>query len=248
MENSSEMNTTVDTNQSFSGSMFQTRRFYYTCKRALDILLSLLALLVLSPLFLIIAILIKLDSPGPVFFRQKRVGAKLAGDGKDLHWDREDFWCYKFRSMTTNADESVHQEYIKAYIANNESAMKEMEGENTKLHKLVNDQRITNIGRYLRKFSLDELPQFWNVLRGDMSLVGPRPCIPYELEMYTDRHRQRLQAKPGVTGLQQTVARCTISFEDQVNLDIEYITKQSFWFDLKILVMTPITIFTQKGA
>lgn len=242
------MDTISHFNQSLAGTEFHSRKGYYIAKRVLDIVLSALALIVLSPVILIIAILIKLDSPGPVFFRQQRVGAKLAGKGKGLHWERQDFHCVKFRSMTTNADQKVHQEYIKAYIANDESVMKEMEGENNTLHKLVNDQRITRVGKFIRKFSLDEVPQFWNVLRGDMSLVGPRPCIPYELEMYTDHHKQRLQAKPGITGLQQTVARCTISFEDQVNLDLEYISKQSFWYDLKILFMTPITIFTQKGA
>lgn len=163
-------------------------------------------------------------------------------------WVRHDFYCVKLRSMICNAREEIHKEYIKAYIADDQAAMKTLEGKDSSMHKLVNDKRVTRIGKILRKYSLDEVPQFWNVLRGEMSLVGPRPNIPYELEMYSARHLLRLLAKPGIMGLQQVTARCTASFEEQVNLDIQYIENQSIWLDIKILCMTPITIFIQKGA
>ncbi len=248
MENSSQGHISTEFSQSISESLFYQRRYYYALKRLIDIFLSLVALVFLSPLILFLGVLIKLDSAGPVFYKQKRVGAHLINRGEGMSWERKDFFCIKLRSMADNAREDVHKEYIKAYIANDQATMQTMEGKDASMHKLVHDKRVTRIGKIIRKFSLDEIPQFWNVLQGEMSLVGPRPNIPYELEMYSARHFERLQATPGITGLQQITARCTASFDEQVNLDIQYIKTQSTWLDLKILLLTPIIIFTQKGA
>ena len=150
--------------------------------------------------------------------------------------------------MKINADPSLHQAYVKALIENDEARMTAIQGAPTQPRKLVNDPRIIRPGKLLRKLSLDELPQFWNVLRGDMSLVGPRPAIPYEVEMYKPWHLQRLEAQPGITGLQQVSARCTTDFDRQVQFDIEYINSQSLWLDIKIILKTPLAVISTTGA
>jgi len=169
--------------------------------------------------------------------------------------------------MKINADSSVHKEYVKALIENNQEQMLAVQNaatrprkdKNTELllatentatrpRKLVNDARIIAPGKLLRKFSIDELPQLWNVIRGDMSLIGPRPAIPYEVEMYKSWHMRRLQAQPGITGLQQVMARCTTDFDEQISLDVEYINNQSLWLDLEIAIRTPLAIIMTKGA
>jgi lipopolysaccharide/colanic/teichoic acid biosynthesis glycosyltransferase len=150
--------------------------------------------------------------------------------------------------MKINADPSIHQKYIKALIENDEAQMTAIQGAPTQPRKLVNDPRIIHPGKLLRKLSLDELPQFWNVLRGDMSLVGPRPAISYEVEMYKPWHLRRLDAQPGITGLQQVTERCTTDFDQQVKLDIEYVDTQSLWLDVKIIIKTPLAVFSTKGA
>lgn len=221
---------------------------YYVAKRIIDIVVSLLLLVLLSPLMLLTAVSIYLYSPGPIFFTQERVGAKRQQNGKHFYWKRVFFRCYKFRTMKINADPSIHQAYVKALIENDEAQMTALQGAPTQPRKLVNDSRIIRPGKLLRKLSLDELPQFWNVLCGDMSLVGPRPAIPYEVEMYKPWHLQRLEAQPGITGLQQVTARCTTDFDQQVQFDIEYINKQSLWLDLKIIVKTPMAVMSTKGA
>jgi lipopolysaccharide/colanic/teichoic acid biosynthesis glycosyltransferase len=222
--------------------------YYFLAKRIIDILFSLVALTIFAPVIAIVATLIRLDSPGPIIFRQARVGTRLYKYGKSLLWKQENFYCYKFRTMSVDAKSDVHHAYIKALITKDQETLREIEGENASFHKLVNDKRITRVGKYLRRFSLDEVPQFLNVLKGDMSVVGPRPAIPYEVEYYTPRHMRRLTAKPGITGLQQITARCTKSFDEQVNLDIQYIEHQSLYLDIKIIFKTPFTVFTQKGA
>jgi lipopolysaccharide/colanic/teichoic acid biosynthesis glycosyltransferase len=229
-------------------SLMIGRNIYYLTKRMIDLSVSIVLLFCLSPVLLIIAILIKLDSPGPVIFKQTRVGARRYRTGKCYLWKRVDFPCFKFRTMAANTSEEVHKAYIKALVVNDEKTMKEMEGDGTTIHKLVKDKRITRVGKYLRQFSLDEVPQFWNVVRGEMSLVGPRPTIPYEIELYSARHLRRLNATPGITGLQQVTARNIGKFEDQINLDLKYIEKQSIWLDLKIIFMTPFAIIFQRGA
>jgi lipopolysaccharide/colanic/teichoic acid biosynthesis glycosyltransferase len=150
--------------------------------------------------------------------------------------------------MHQNADSSVHQAYIKALIDNDQEQIQVLQGDTSSVHKLVNDSRITRPGKLLRKLSLDELPQLFNVLRGDMSLVGPRPAIPYEVEMYKPWHLQRLEAQPGVTGLQQVTSRSVADFDEQVRLDIEYINHQSLWLDIKIILKTPLVILSTRGA
>lgn len=224
------------------------RYFYFAAKRALDVLISACLLLFLAPLMLAIAAAIWLYSPGPILFKQDRVGAKRVRSGKDFIWRRTTFRCLKFRTMHVNADSSLHKAYVQALIENDHAKMATIQGKSTSLRKLVHDSRITRPGRLLRKLSLDELPQFWNVLRGDMSLVGPRPAIPYEVEMYRPWHLRRLQAKPGITGLQQVTARSAADFDQQVQLDLRYIEQQSLWLDFTIMLKTPFVIISTRGA
>jgi lipopolysaccharide/colanic/teichoic acid biosynthesis glycosyltransferase len=229
--------------------LIDNRSGYYFIKRGLDVVMALVLLLLLSPLIFVIALAIAIYSPGPVFFVQKRVGARrISTHGKQSTWDRVIFPCYKFRTMHINTDSSIHQAYIKALIENDSEQIDKLQGEKSEVHKLVKDSRITRPGKLLRKLSLDELPQLWNVLLGDMSLVGPRPAIPYEVEMYKPWHLKRLEAQPGLTGLQQVRARSTADFDQQVRLDLEYIDHQSLWLDIKIILKTPIVILSTKGA
>lgn len=224
------------------------RKFFYTVKRIVDFLLSLTLLIILSPLMILIAGIIYLDSPGSALFSQERVGAKRYKHDGIWYWKKVHFRCYKFRTMRINSDTSIHYAYIKALIDNDQKKMEELQGQTTNIRKLVRDPRITRLGKILRKYSLDELPQLWNVLRGDMSLVGPRPAIPYEVEMYKPWYLQRLESQAGITGLQQVVARSAVDFDHQMQLDIQYIENQSFWLDLKIMLKTVFVVFSTKGA
>ncbi len=222
--------------------------WYYLAKRLIDFVLAAVLLVGFLPLLAVVAVLIKLDSRGPVFFRQKRVGARRVASDGAWRWERADFTCIKFRTMVHNADPAIHQAYVTALIHNDAQKMDEIQNGCQPLRKLVHDPRITRLGRYLRKFSLDELPQFINVLRGEMSLVGPRPAIGYEVEQYTPWHRGRLNAQPGITGWQQVKARCTAAFDDQVKYDLEYIENQSLRLDLKIMLLTPLEVLRHRGA
>jgi lipopolysaccharide/colanic/teichoic acid biosynthesis glycosyltransferase len=221
---------------------------YYFVKRLMDIVITSLLLVILSPLLLLICMAILIYSPGPIFFLQERVGARRVLRGKNTYWRKETFFCYKFRTMKVNADSSIHQAYVQALIQNDTEKMSALQGEATEVRKLVKDPRVTRPGKLLRKLSLDELPQFWNVLRGDMSLVGPRPAIPYEVVMYKPWHNHRLQAQPGITGLQQVTARSAEDFDQQVRLDIDYIENQSIWLDIMIILKTPFVILSTRGA
>lgn len=204
-------------------------------KRVMDVAGSTLMLIACMPLFATIALLVKATSRGPVLFRQDRIG----------QYGRR-FTFLKFRSMRVDNDETVHKEYVKRLIA----GVAERVPANTAgggVYKLAGDKRITPIGKFLRKTSLDELPQFLNVLRGDMSLVGPRPPIPYELAAYQTWHRRRvLQVKPGITGLWQVTGRSRVRFDDMVRLDLRYAISWSPWLDVKILMRTPGAVI--KGA
>jgi len=203
-------------------------------KRALDIAGSLALLAVLSPIFAVVAALVKLKSPGPVFFKQKRIGDK-----------GQPFFMLKFRSMYVNADSAIHQQYVNWFI----TASDEEKNAKGGVFKLTNDPRITPIGGFLRKTSLDELPQLWNVLRGDMSLVGPRPPLEYEVQKYESWHCRRvLEAKPGITGLWQVTGRSRTTFDEMVRLDLRYARKVSIWTDIKILLATPRAVLMGKGA
>ena len=200
-------------------------------KRFIDITGSAIALLILSPLLLLIAVAIKLSSKGPVFFRQQRIG----------RFGRA-FTMLKFRSMVANCDARAHVQYVRELITKNSSG-----ADGT--YKIKNDPRVTTVGKFLRRTSLDELPQFLNVLRGDMSLVGPRPPIPYEVDCYSLWHRRRIQeAKPGITGLWQVHGRSRTTFDEMVRLDLQYSRQQSLRTDLKILLKTPGAVFSGDGA
>lgn len=241
------------------------RRAYYAIKRAIDLLVAAVLLILTSPLMLVIAIAIFIYSPGPVFFVQERVGAKRHTKGKSTSWEPVTFRCFKFRTMKQNADPSVHKQYVQALITKNEEQMaaakEAARGQRdielqaaarqepaTEPRKLMEDTRIIRPGHIIRKLSLDELPQLFNVLRGDMSMIGPRPAIPYELEVYKPWHKLRLQAQPGISGLQQVKARSTRDFDEQVKFDIEYIERQSLWLDLEIAVRTPLAVLFGRGA
>jgi lipopolysaccharide/colanic/teichoic acid biosynthesis glycosyltransferase len=204
-------------------------------KRAMDIFGSALLVILCAPLLLIIAMAVKISSRGPVLFRQDRVG----------QYGRR-FTFLKFRSMRADNDPSVHKEYVTKLIAGEAERMpSRAAGEG--VYKLAQDTRVTHIGRFLRKTSLDELPQLLNVLRGDMSLVGPRPPIPYELAAYQTWHRRRLlEVKPGITGLWQVTGRSRVKFDDMVRLDLRYAMSWSPWLDVKILARTPGAVI--KGA
>ena len=204
-------------------------------KRGIDILGSLALLLLLSPLLLAIAALVKLSSRGPVLFRQVRIGQML-----------KPFMICKFRTMYANADHGIHHHYVSWFIT---SSSKEQEQGKNKIFKLTNDPRITPIGHFLRKTSLDELPQLWNVLVGQMSLVGPRPPLWYEVQQYKPWHRHRvLEAKPGITGLWQVTGRSRTTFDEMVRLDLRYARGRSLWADIKILLATPAAVIKGKGA
>ena len=194
---------------------------------------------------LLITILVKLDSPGPALFRQPRVGLKRMVKGKQAKWELMVFNFYKFRSMVDRADPKVHEKFTRALLSKDQETVEEMLGGKTRLKKLVQDDRITRIGKILRKSSLDELPQLWNVLKGDMSLVGPRPPTIYEAEMYTWQQAQRMGATPGMTDLAGTRTQCRGLLE-MIQLDLEYIQRQSFWLDFKILALTPIAVLKRE--
>ena len=214
----------------------KSRKFALGMKRAMDIVGSATALAVLSPLYGVIALGIKLTSKGPVLFRQKRLGQY----GKK-------FTVLKFRSMRTDCDSRIHQEYVSQFIAGQVSGDRPV-GEKP-VFKIQKDPRITPIGRILRKTSLDELPQFWNVLVGDMSLVGPRPPVEYEFKAYDIWHRRRvLEIKPGITGLWQVEGRSRTHFDDMVRLDLKYARGWTLWLDLKILLQTPGAVVSGEGA
>lgn len=205
-------------------------------KRLMDIVGSCIALAISAPLFLVIAVAIKLNSKGPVIFRQERLGRF----GKS-------FTCLKFRSMQVNNDLSIHKEFMKRVIQG-EYAGKEGE-EGQPVYKMTDDPRITEVGRFLRRTSLDELPQFINVLKGEMSLVGPRPPLAYEFQQYDLWHRRRvLEVKPGITGLWQVNGRSRVRFDDMVRLDLRYVRTCSLWLDVRILLQTPRAVFHVNDA
>jgi len=205
-------------------------------KRFFDIVISAVAIFILSPVLLLIVLLVKLDSNGGVFFRQERVGM----DGRK-------FLLYKFRTMIVGADESVHREAYKKNI-NGDRDANVGDIEKPVFGKVKNDLRVTRVGGFLRRLSLDEIPQLLNVLSGDMSIVGPRPPIPYEVEEYELGHRKRLDMKPGITGLWQVSGRSRLSFEEMVRIDLFYIENWSLWLDLKIVLLTLPAMLRGDGA
>lgn len=208
----------------YAGKIQRVRVPYAFWKRVLDAVGSAGLIALLSPVFLVIALLVKATSRGPVVYRQVRVGR----EGRE-------FVFYKFRSMYEDADRRLQE-----VLDKNEKA--------GPIFKMKNDPRVTPVGRVLRKYSLDELPQLFNVLKGDMSLVGPRPPLPREVEQYDDRALQRLSVLPGITCLWQICGRSDTSFEDWLELDSLYVENMSFWLDLKILMKTPLSVIRGDGA
>lgn len=197
---------------------------YNIAKRALDIIASTLGLIILSPILLVVAILIKLESKGPAIFSQKRIGL-----------NKKEFKMYKFRSMVQNAEE------LKEKLAKEN----EMSGP---MFKMKNDPRVTKVGRFIRKTSIDELPQLINVLKGDMSLVGPRPSLPKEVSKFEPWMLRRLQVKPGLTCYWQVSGRNNIDFENWMKLDLQYVNDRSFWLDLKLILKTATVLFGDENA
>ncbi len=227
--------------------LYHKKWLYFLCKRCMDIVLSLLFLIITLPLFLLIALLIKVDSPGPLFFKQKRGGLRKHSIGGQEGWEISTFTFYKFRTMYHNADQGPHRAHIKA-LARDEPASDASNKHREATFKLIDDPRVTRVGKVLRKTSLDELPQFLNVLRGEMSLVGPRPVPLYELAEYKEWHRERLTALAGITGFWQVKGRSRVPFDQMVRMDIEYIHNQSLWLDLKILLLTIPAVLSGEGA
>jgi lipopolysaccharide/colanic/teichoic acid biosynthesis glycosyltransferase len=215
----------------------EKRKFSRFVKRSMDIAGSVAALIICCPLFALISLAIKLTSKGPILFKQERVGR---------YGSR--FTFLKFRSMECDNDARIHREYVKRFIAGGADPARVSLTQNA-VYKIQSDPRITRVGKFLRKSSLDELPQFINVLKGDMSLVGPRPPIPYELESYQVWHRRRvLESKPGITGLWQVNGRSRLKFDDMVRLDLQYAKTWSLWLDIKILLQTPRAVLFGAGA
>lgn len=204
-------------------------------KRVLDVIFTFLILLPLCLVTAIIAVFIHLESPGPVFFRQKRVGQNGV-----------EFNILKFRSMYVHNDDSLHLEAIIKYM----NGLKLVESSSHNIsYKIVDDPRITKVGRFLRKYSLDELPQFFNVLRGEMTLVGPRPPIPYEVDRYSSHDMLRLHGKPGLTGPWQVYGRSQVPFQEMVEMDIAYLQRNSLREDLKLIALTiPVMMKGSGGA
>ena len=230
---------------------------YRLLKRALDLVVASIALLLLSPLLLVIAAAIRLDTKGPAIFQQERVRGRRVRGGSDRDavddpgsWEVVPFVLYKFRTMEANADISLHRDYMTAYLQGDEGRLDALrpgrkDGES---FRPAHDPRVTRVGSILRKMSLDELPQLWNVIRGQMSLVGPRPPLGYEIALYKERHLSRLTVRPGLTGLAQVSGRTSLGFEDQVDLDLAYLRRRSLWLDMKILLWTIPTVLSREGA
>jgi lipopolysaccharide/colanic/teichoic acid biosynthesis glycosyltransferase len=241
--------------------------------------MALVALVLLSPVMVVIAVLIALDSGWSPIFAQERVGGARWSRAGYSYWRQRTFTFYKFRSMHRDADPSLHRAFVQAFIRDDQKSMAGIQrgaceaaslkpgaapapalvsnaaegkgatdGKGTSVLKLVEDPRVTRVGRLLRKTSLDELPQLWNVLKGEMSLVGPRPDLPYSVELYKPWHYKRLAARPGISGLWQVKGRAETSFEEMVRIDIEYIENQSLVLDLKIILSTVLAVVSRRGA
>jgi lipopolysaccharide/colanic/teichoic acid biosynthesis glycosyltransferase len=201
---------------------------YPIAKRMFDVVVAAIMLIVLAPVMAVVALAIRLDSPGPIIFRQTRIGK-----------NHRPFTFYKFRSMYSKVDAAVHQQFVRNLINGSSSCAN---------YKLTGDKRITRVGALIRKTSLDELPQLFNVIKGDMSMVGPRPPIPYEVAEYKDWHHRRLSVTPGITGLWQVRGRSLVSFDDMVKMDIAYAEQRSITLDVSLFVQTVPAVLSGRGA
>jgi exopolysaccharide biosynthesis polyprenyl glycosylphosphotransferase len=238
-DDSDDHGSSIPANTAFYPDLLHThksKKLSLVVKRTMDIVGSLAVLILFSPLFLLVAVLVKLTSKGPVLFKQERLGQF----GKT-------FDCLKFRSMSVNNDLKIHREFMKRVINGEHNG--HAHGGPTPVYKMTSDPRITRIGKFIRRTSLDELPQFINILRGEMSLVGPRPPLAYEYEEYDIWHRRRvLEVKPGLTGLWQVRGRSRVRFDDMVRLDLQYARGWSLWLDVRILLETPRAVVFGDGA
>jgi len=222
------------------------RTLYWAAKRLFDVILSSLLIALLAPVMFVIALAIRLDSSGPVLFVQQRTGARRRAKAGGMGWDVQPFRVFKFRSMYANADQSVHEAYVRDWITGQLQNSTHDSGEPK--FKLSGDKRITRVGKILRETSLDELPQLFNIWRGEMSFVGPRPVPTYEAAFYTQREQERLCAMPGLTGLWQVKGRGEVTFDEMINMDIDYVRHASLLMDMRILLLTIPAVLKGAGA
>ena len=216
----------------------QKKPVYEMVKRVQDFCMALAAMVLLMPIWFIIALIIRLSSEGPVIYKQTQAIGRY---GKP-------FTMYKFRTMYSDQGDAIHRDAVARFIKGEALGAIEDNGKKVPVYKLTNDPRVTPIGALLRKTGLDEAPQFINVLKGDLSLVGPRPALRYEFEQYTERQKERFLVLPGITGLYQVTARSQVPFDEAIEIDLEYIRRRSLWLDLKIMVKTPWVLITGMGA
>jgi lipopolysaccharide/colanic/teichoic acid biosynthesis glycosyltransferase len=223
---------------------------YFVCKRVLDVVVAILLGILVVPLIPVVVLAIKIDSPGPALFRQERVRGRRVRAGGTTGWEVVPFSLLKFRTMHIGADTDAHRAYMTAYIVGDEDYLSTLRADRKPgdSYRPAADPRITRVGAVLRKLSIDEIPQLWNVLRGEMSIVGPRPPVPYEVELYDEWALGRMAAPGGITGLAQVRGRCTVGFEEMVQLDLDYIARRSIWRDLQILFLTVPVVLSRKGA
>ena len=216
----------------------EQKRIYEAVKRIQDFTMALMALVLLSPLWLLFALIIKLTSSGPAIYKQTEA---LGRYGRRIT-------MYKFRTMYADMDNAHHKEAIAKFVQGEHLDTIQKDGQKLRVYKITRDPRVTSVGRILRKSGLDEIPQLVNVLRGELSIVGPRPPLVYEYELYSKEHGRRLEVLPGITGLYQVTARSQVPFEKMVEIDMDYIRRRSYWLDLKIILMTPWVLLTGMGA
>jgi lipopolysaccharide/colanic/teichoic acid biosynthesis glycosyltransferase len=226
------MSVDVSTMAELTRTVARPRPATSLARRTLDVSVAGTVLLLMVPVIALAAIAVRLSSPGPVLFRQRRLGR-----------DMRPFTVLKFRTMRADADSALHRDYVRSLIGTQPP-----EDAPDNLYKLVIDPRVTRVGRFLRSWSLDEVPQLWNVLRGEMSLVGPRPVIEYEVEQYPDWYLRRFAVKPGLTGLWQVSGRNEKTYEEMVRFDIEYAERRSLWLDLRILARTALVVMRRQGV
>ena len=225
------------------------RTRYFLTKRVLDIVLVLATAPISLPITVVLGLLVRRDSPGPAIFTQQRLGARRVRRNGRWVWELRPFSFYKLRTMAEHADPTLHRTYLDAYIAGDEAAMQLVNGDRSEgSYKIACDPRVTRLGATLRRLSLDELPQLWNVLKGDMSLVGPRPPIDYEVTRYTPSGLRRLAGPAGLTGSWQVNGRSTLTFDEMVDLDTSYLNRQSLLLDLTIIVRTLGAVVARQGA
>lgn len=222
----------------FAELLVEQKPIYEFAKRVLDVVLATSALALLAPVWILIALLVRLTTPGPAIYRQKNVVGRF---GKMMT-------VYKFRTMHAHMDDDIHRKTIARFVKGEQIDTVEKDGEKVPVYKMTRDPRVTPIGGILRKSGLDEIPQLVNILKGEMSLVGPRAPLLYEYQHYTADHKLRLEVMPGITGLYQVTARSAVPFERMIEIDMDYVQRRSFWLDLQIMVLTPWVLITGKGA